>query len=365
MRRFSVAAQLALLAAALLLAACRSDSAAPPSPTSGAAGAPRSFALGLSSLPAELTDAAYERAFALAAEAGEVVLIQRTPPWTEMLTGDLSASTAAATRREIDLASQYGLDLFVAIDPTDVAAGRGRLVDLPDDLRGVGFADPSVRRAFTSYALYVAENYRPRYLALGVEINSYQLQRPEDFESLLTLYAETYDAVKERSPETLVFPVFQLERLKGILASDEPYLPQWALFERFEPRLDLVALSSYPSLIFASPAHIPPSYYAEVLDHTDRPVALAGIGYSSETGPGASASTEEDQAAFVHYVLQSAGELEMPLVVWFVGQDPTFTGTPPFDLLQHIGLVRQDGTEKPAWTEWEAVARRPYVAAGP
>ncbi|MBI4571419.1 MAG: hypothetical protein HY723_05670, partial [Chloroflexi bacterium] len=94
MRRFSAAAQLALLAAALLLAACRSDSAAPPSPTA-ATGAPRSFALGLSSLPAELTDAAYERAFALAAQAGEVVLIQRTPPWEEMLTGDLSASTAA------------------------------------------------------------------------------------------------------------------------------------------------------------------------------------------------------------------------------------------------------------------------------
>lgn len=360
MRRFSVAAQLALLAVALLLAACRSDSASPPSPTA-ATGAPRAFAMGLSSLPPELTDAAYERAFALAAEAGEVVLIQRTPPWEEMLTGDLSASTAAATRREIDLANQYGLDLFVAIDPTDVAAGRGRLVDLPDELRGAGFADPRVRRAFTSYALYVAENYRPRYLALGVEINSYQLQRPEDFESFLTLYAETYDAVKERSPDTLVFPIFQLERLKAILSSDEPYLPQWDLLERFEPRLDLVALSSYPSLIFASPAQIPPSYYAEVFDHTDRPVALTGIGYSSETGPGASASTEADQATFVHYVLQSAGELQMPLVVWFVGQDPTFTGEPPFDLLQHIGLVRQDGSKKAAWAEWETVARRPYA----
>ena len=53
----------------------------------------------------------------------------------------------------------------------------------------------------------------------------------------------------------------------------------------------------------------------------------------------------------------------MPLVVWFVGQDPTFTGEPPFDRLLHIGLRRQDGTIKAAWLVWTAAARRPLAEA--
>ena len=38
------------------------------------------------------------------------------------------------------------------------------------------------------------------------------------------------------------------------------------------------------------------------------------------------------------------------LVIWFAGQDPTFTGEAPLDLLRDAGLMRQDGTAKPAWT---------------
>lgn len=348
----------------LALAACGGDTehALPPTPTG--AGVPRTFAMGLSSLPPELTEESYARTFELAASAGEVILIQRTPPWQEMLTGKLSEDTVQATQRETELAKEHDLDLFVAIDPTDPSQGRGQLADLPPELHGAGFADERVRRAFIAYAQYVAENYQPKYLALGVEINSYQQQCPEDFERFVIVYHEAYQAVKQLSPETLVFPIFQLEQLHGLLPADEPYLPQWRLISRFEPRLDLLAVSSYPSLVFAKPEQIPASYYAELAAYTDRPIAIAGMGYSS--GPGANGvneGTEEQQAAFLRRALDDAQRLAMPLVVWFASQDPTFTGEPPFDLLQHIGLKRQDGTTKPAWLVWEAAARRPLAQA--
>ncbi len=356
--------QLALLAIGLALAACSDGQQTEPTPTPSGARPTRTFALGLSSLPPEQTAESYASAFELAASAGEVILIQRVPPWAEMLAGDLSENTVQATRREKELADEFGLDLFVAIDPTDASEGRAHLAGLPAELRGAGFADEEVRRAFIAYAQYLATNYQPKYLALGVEVNSYQQRHPEDFDQFVTLYNEAYDAVKELSPETLVFPTFQLEELLGLLPADEPYPPQWRLISRFEPRLDLLAVSSYPGLAYAGPEQIPADYYAQLESYTDRPIAIAGMGYSSGPGRnGMNDGTEDQQAAFLRRTLDVAQQLAMPLVVWFVGQDPSFTGEAPLDLMQHIGLLRQDGTAKAAWLAWEAAARRPLAEA--
>jgi hypothetical protein len=39
---------------------------------------------------------------------------------------------------------------------------------------------------------------------------------PEGYDEFVELFAEVYGAVKEASPETSVFTVFQLERMKGL-----------------------------------------------------------------------------------------------------------------------------------------------------
>jgi len=343
----------------LALAACGGDKTDGPQRSPTSAGPPRSFAMGLSSLPAELTEESYSRAFELAASAGEVIMIQRTPPWEELIAGEVSAETARATQRERQLAEEHELDLLVAIDPTDVVGDRSELTSLPPERRGAGFADEQIRSAFIDYAKYVAENYRPKYLALGVEINSYQHQHPEDFEQFVTLYHQAYDGVKELSPETLVFPIFQLEELQGLLPIDQPYPPQWYLIRRFEPRLDLLAVSSYPGLAFTAPEDVPDSYFAQLRSYTDRPIVIAGTGYASGDD-----ANEDQQAAYLRRVLDETQQLSMPLLVWLVGQDPSFTGDVSLGLLQHIGLLRQDGTEKPAWAVWAQAARRPLAGAG-
>lgn len=351
---------LALFAIGLVVVACADGSEDGQQPTPTGSGQPRSYAMGLSSLPPELTEDSYAQTFELAASVGEVILIQHTLPWQDMLTGDLTDNTVQTTMRETELAHKYGLDIFVAIDPTDSSTGRSQLADLPPELEGAGFADEDVRRAFIAYAQYVAENYQPKYLALGVEINSYQHQHPEDFEQFVTLYHEAYEAVKELAPDTLVFPTFQLEELQGLLPVEDPYPTQWYLIRRFEPRLDLLAVSSYPCLAYSRPDEIPDAYFVKLASYTDRPIAIAGMGYSSGSGAnGTDEEAEEDQAAFLRRALDSAQQLSMPLVVWFVAQDPTFTGGSLFDRLPFIGLRRQDGTAKPGWSVWEAAARLP------
>jgi hypothetical protein len=347
---------------ALVVAACGGAAQEAAAPTPGDTGQPRTFAMGLSSLPPELTEESYASTFELAASAGEVILIRRTPPWKELLTDAPfpSGCTKENTQRETALAEQHELDIFVAIDVAQFSEGCDQGAALSAELRGAGFADEKVRRAFIEYAQYVAVNYRPAYLALGVEVNTFEEESPENFEQFVSLYNEAYDAVKQLSPETLVFPTFQLEKLDASLPSEKPRRPQWHLISRFASRMDLFAVSTYPNLAYSDPEQIPADYYLQLAAYTDLPIAIADMGYSS--GPvrnGLTESSEGQQAAFLRRTLDDAQRLGMPLVVWFVGQDTTFTGEPPFDLLQHIGLLRQDGTKKGAWREWERTARRP------
>jgi hypothetical protein len=346
-----LAAAVALLFLSTSAVAC--DTSSPASTTGAQGGATRGFALGLSSLPAELTDAGYDDAFELAGDSGEVVLIKRVPPWGELLAEDgfPSDELVAATRRETELAREHKLELFVAIDPTGGRTGPGDLADLPAGMEGAGFGDARVREAFLRYTRYVAANYKPLFLALGVEVNSYAAANPEDFGNFVSLYAEAYDAVKALSPDSVVFPTFQLEEMHGLLPPGGARSPQWNVITQFDPRIDLIALSTYPHLVFSDPARIPQEYLSRAQRYADAPVAIAEMGYSSAAGAG-EADGEQSQTIFLDRMLSDAERLEMPLAVWFVGQDPTYSGAPPFDQLSGLGLLRTDASEKAAWQSW-------------
>jgi len=353
----------AWLLLSLALAACGGGGPEGDADKPLSAGPVRDFHMGISSLPPELSEERYEEVFTLAGEFGDLILIQRTPPWEEFLPdGTISDDTIRTTEAERTLAERNGLALFLAIDLTDGAKGRSRLAALPDDLMGSGFEDADVRAAFLSYTKYVALNYQPDYLALGVEMNMYYQHEPEDFDSFVSLYFEAYDAVKEVSQDTLVFSTFQMEELQSLLPTGEIHPPQWHLFRRFEPKLDLLAISTYPSFAFETPEDIPADYYEQLRRYTDRPIVIAEMGYSS--GPcrqGINDGTEREQKNFLRNILLRAEAMEMPFLVWFAGWDPAFATDPPLDLFQHIGLIRPDGSKKPSWFLWAQAARRPLA----
>ena len=273
----------ALLAIGLALAACSDGGPSEPTPTT-LPGPSRSFDMGFSSLPSELPAENYGDTFELAASAGEVILIQRVPPWEALMANGLfpSDEVVRTTQRETELAEEHGLDLFVAIDPTDASEGRRQLAGLPAARPRAGLRDGAARRAFVPHAPVGAVNDQPKYLALGVEINSYEAQNPEDFEQFVTLYHEAYAAVKELSPETLVFPTFQLEELHGLLPANDPRPSQWSLIRQFQPNLDLLAVSTYPGLAFSNPDEIPANYYTRLASYTIRPIVIAVMRSSSE-----------------------------------------------------------------------------------
>jgi hypothetical protein len=127
----------------------------------------------------------------------------------------------------------------------------------------------------------------------------------------------------------------------------------------------VLAVSSYPDVVFPEASGIPDSYYQQLSLYTNRPVAISGMGYTSRAADDATAAeAEEAQAGFVRRTLDNAQQMGMPFVIWFIGQDPSFTGESALDL-SNSGLIRQDGTKKPARDVWEETSRRPLQVEPP
>ena len=356
MRRFRLLRFFCYLIVGLVLPvtlACRSNEDRAPARTPDSAFR-RPFFLGFSAVPYEPTENAYRQTFQQAADAGEVILIQRSPPWTEFLPGaKISEQTDRLTRLERDLARSRGLDIFLAIDPTD-PGDRGNLVGLPEELRGKDFADSKVRAAFVAYAKYLALNYKPAYMALGVEVNMFFNQRGDGaFRSFQSLYFEAYDAVKEVSPHTLVFPTFQYEVLLGILNTGEKNPPTWGLISRFEPKIDLLAVSSFPGFVFKTASEMPVGYYGQLQGRSSHPIAFVSLGWgTSSSSPDPDLVLEGEQANFLRRAMAEAENLSARMVIWYLARDPVISPVSGFDPLRTSGLYRLDGRPKLAWMVW-------------
>ena len=328
-------------------------------------GEARGFKLGFGALPSLQTSDAYVGTFATAAQYGEIVQIRRVPPWSEFLPGaSPSDETIDLTRLETALLDQYDeLELFFTIDVTDAGSKRARIADLPPDVDpDEGFLNLDIRQAFVAYATYVARNYQPAYLALGAEVNMHRHRAPEQFDAFTSLYAEAYDSVKDASPDTQIFPTFQLEDLLGLL--DDIHPPQWEALDPFRGRMDALAVTTYPYLAeIRSYTALPLNYYSQLNQHYVGDILIAEVGYTSEPIDGRPiVGTELDQQLFLSWVIENMDVREFDALIWFAALDPAFAAEGPNAILKDAGLRHGDGSNKEAWAVWEVQARRPISA---
>ena len=355
---------LAILALALLTACERKEPGEAPEgdlPARAYSGPARSYYLGFSSLPSALTDSGYQQTFDLASQWGEVLLIQRPPSWSDFLPGaTLSDTQRERTTTERNAARVRGLKLFMALDPFD-AADRGRLAGLPSDRQGQNLGNAELKSAFIAEARYIALNYHPAFLSLGMEVNATYEKDPDQYAKFLDAYRDAYAAVKTVSPDTSVFVTFQYEELLGVLPWEKPHPPRWELLDAYSDQLDLFGLTTYPSFAFPVARRVPADYYRQVREHTKLPIAFAAVGFSSAPArDGVNSSTPAEQRRFLQRLIQDADEVKSPLLIWFIGRDPSYLGAPPYDLLASIGLRDANDRPKEAWPFWEEAAKRPY-----
>ena len=193
--------------------------------------------------------------------------------------------------------------------------------------------------------------YKPAYLGIGIEVNILYEKNATNFGKFASLYTTVYDEVKSLSPGTVVFTIFQLERMNGLGGglyggSDDPTKAEWQLLAQF-PKSDVIAFTSYPSLIYHNPSDIPPDYYARIVSHTNRSVGFTEVGWHTGYVAGGWGSNESEQAGFITRFFNLSTSLDRAFVVWSFMYDQS--AAVPFNTM---GLLYANGTAKLAWSTW-------------
>jgi hypothetical protein len=299
----------------------------------------------------------------------DIVLVQQNIPWVDFIrSSDATSQSLTDILNQRALAEQNGLEIVFVVDPLN-GLNRREFAGLPPDLAQADFGTPEVRQAYRNFTLRVVRELHPRYLGLASEINTYADAFPDDFPNFLSLYRETYAAVKAEAPQTQIFVTFQWEDLNNLFpsaAEGRPaYRTNWDQVEAFEPELDLWVISSYPFVAFPSGAEIPSDYYTPLLERTHKPLALGEGGFISRPIGGFS-GTGQDQVEYLDAVHTQIGE-RLAFWTYLLLSDFNLQSYADFmrrqgrydsdidtlGMFQSVGLRETDGTPKPALAVWD------------
>ncbi|RLD08839.1 MAG: hypothetical protein DRI65_01050 [Chloroflexota bacterium] len=202
------------------------------------------------------------------------------------------------------------------------------------------------RQVYLESTIDFIEKVRPLYFGIGVEINVFADKNPQAYEEFVPFYNEVYDVIKATSPETKVFTVFQLEKIKGLpMWEIEACEPRWEMIDRF--KTDIVAFTTYPGLFYRNVSDIPDDHYTEIIAHTSKPIAFTEIGWHSDPRPEGWESSQKEQAEFISRFFELTKTMNVEMAVWSFMYDLDV-----FEPFNTMGLITRDGVEKLSWQEW-------------
>jgi len=245
-------------------------------------------------------------------------------------------------------AKQYGLTPVFGLSPTTLDQRRKEL-DLPATVRweagaDISFSNPVIRTAYIDAATNLAR-LNPPYLCLATEINFLAIQRLPEFLYFVTLYKEAYHAVKKISPQTKVFVTFQWEWVRIIDAKEPDKIAEHSkVINIFRPELDIIGITTYPSVFHETPEQLPTDYYTWIFHHVpqEEPVMIMEIGW-----PTSGTGSEAEQTAFIRRLPDLLKGINLVGIEWALLHDVKLD---VFDAnLNTVGLRYRDGKIKPGY----------------
>jgi hypothetical protein len=324
-------------------------------------------AFGFFPTPAEVSLQAVFDIYKKIGQHGNVVLMQREVPWNEFVKSANGESKAIEDiHNQYILAHQNNLDVIFIVDPLN-GLNRREFINLPFGWKS-SFGNPDIRSAITNFTLRVVREYKPAYLGLGSEINTYADTSPDDFPNYISLYEEIYSLVKAETPDTKIFVTFQWEEMNnlipGLNPDRKPYEVNWNQMEVFEPHLDVWAISSYPFIAFPTGADIPADYYAPLLDRTNKPLAVAEGGFPS-IARGNFPGTQQDQVDYLKAIHDQIGS-RLDFWIYLILNDFNMDAyekemrksghsndAETLSWFSKVGLMEMDGTPKQGLAVWD------------
>jgi hypothetical protein len=203
--------------------------------------------------------------------------------------------------------------------------------------------------AWSAPILAFLETHNIPYIGIGNELN--KTFSKKDFTLYEQRFASIVKIIHALSPTTNVFPIFQYEWMIGMRGGlfggvNDATKADWLPLYHF-PSADLIAFTSYPSLVYHARSEIPETYYSKMTAYTTATIAFTEIGWA-RSGPKGWENSAEEQAEFIRVFFDRTASLKTSWSLWAFLFDPK-TATP----FSSMGLLQLGQSESPALTAWK------------
>ncbi|UCD03352.1 MAG: glycosyl hydrolase 53 family protein [Candidatus Aenigmatarchaeota archaeon] len=306
----------------------------------------RSYFLGVVPTPKSVPESTFDDLTDAYKETGDIAEV--TMIWTGK---NIGQNEQLKKSRVVTAVRVYGLKPVLTLNFATIkeveGAGLKYVIDSPTGVKA-DISDQGFRSLWIQEARELARDVKPEYFSLGNEVNDYFYLNPDDLEPYLTLLEEAYAAIKMESPDTKVMVVLSFTHLIDN--------NQWFLFEKFNDKVDIIGLTTYPWKHYDSPDDIPADYYSRITKYTNRPIAFTEIGWPSDN--------EKMQAEFLLRFVELTKDMNIEMVNWLFLHDAELTGivgsvTDP--KTGTIALKNSDGTKKEIYYLWLDLKELPIV----
>lgn len=351
---------------------------APPRPEY-AGPATRSFLMGFTRWPADLTHEGIASAEDYAYAHGDIVSVPFIGgiPWAEALD---KKPYPRDVQDHLNYRPPAGKKLFLSISPLD--KDRRGLAPywaetdnqpLPPPWNREALNSARVKRAYLNFVLRAVETMHPDFLAIGVESNMLLSRNAEKWRQLKELHRDTYLAVKKSHKDLPVFFTTDVLHYKRLLRDAKGSQQEREVLDLMRYS-DLFAMSVYPHMSLEVPRPVP-AHFLDFATRFKRPVAVAESGMSSQDVDMRSYSTllrgsDADQYQFTELLLKTAARDYYEFVINFASTDferLVARLPPPRDDLARIwaytGMQTSDKRPKPASAVWDGFLRAKYERA--
>jgi hypothetical protein len=237
-------------------------------------------------------------------------------------------------------------------------SGTTLFLDVPSNATN-NWSNAAARSLFQGMLVDFASSCKPPYLFLGNENDAYYEQNTSDYANWISFYNGAYDAIKSSSPDTMVGPVFNFEHMAGVGLLNGWTTAYWGALESHDPsKVDVVGVTIYPFLSYASPDSVPGSYLDPLISRIgSKPIAITETGWPADNLGGLNPPWETSGQAQTTYLSRLDVMLEgksVGMVNWLLLYPMEDTGGSPTEwkLFSSVSLRDNSGNKRLAYDVW-------------
>ena len=288
----------------------------------------------------------------------DAAIISVQVPWDSLLAGEDPIAYAAYDYQTlVTYCRSKQFALWVYIDPEN---GLDRSVDA-DDLaaHGLSIAQPPVQQRYQRFVVVMDSILHPDHLGLALETNLIRFIAPDSiYQGVKNAAAGAAAAVRVFDPTVALSVSVQVEVAWGKLGNTG--YTGIAQDLRDFPFMQEVGLSSYPYIVYNTPADLPDDYYSRL---TTLPLFVSEGGWTSAPVTANNQTIQGTPAIQAAYITRQGQLLSSAHGIgWFqlTFTDLSLGAWPPADQaglepFAYLGLVDTTLTPKPALQAWDTL----------